>query len=574
MSFEKKSIRDIVLGINNDEYLLPVIQREVVWSMEQIERLFESIYLKYPIGSLLFWEYEVKEPEEYSFYRFVKEINEYKKIYNEKFSLHGRTQKIIAVLDGQQRLTSLFLGLMGQAKVHIKNKKWDKEQNFEVKKLYINLLNKDNYESTDDIEEIHNKIIYKDNKGYFKFKTEEDVKNSNFSKDNLWFEIGKILDFKNASDYKKYIPNIKSYNDEQQDRIQNTINDLFLTFNKDEIINYYKEETQDLDKVLDIFVRTNSGGTKLSKSDFLMSVIANNWNNAKDKINEKISAINHDYNFELSQDVFLRGCLLLTNNNIVINVKNFKNKTIKDIENNFDNIIKYIRLSCEIFNNYGFNKNNLTSKIIIVILALYLKENDVNSNRDIDFDIVKKWIYLTILSGVLGGQTNAYLTDLRKIIQNNKGKFPLEEIKKMSKEKNKNMDIDRDMLLNIVDKAEYGTQYAWSLLLILYPNHNYQYTKFSEDHIFPYSKLSKEQLEKGGNFIPNLQLLEILDNQSKQDKVPEDWIKEYCNNDLGKIKEYKERNFIPMDLELTMNNFDLFIKKRKEIIINKIMEKL
>ena len=266
--------------------------------------------------------------------------------------------------------------------------------------------------------------------------------------------------------------------------------------------------------------------------------------------------------------------MLLTNNNIVINVKNFKNKTIKDIENNFDNIIKYIRLSCEIFNNYGFNKNNLTSKIIIVILALYLKENDVNSNRDIDFDIVKKWIYLTILSGVLGGQTNAYLTDLRKIIQNNKGKFPLEEIKKMSKEKNKNMDIDRDMLLNIVDKAEYGTQYAWSLLLILYPNHNYQYTKFSEDHIFPYSKLSKEQLEKGGNFIPNLQLLEILDNQSKQDKVPEDWIKEYCNNDLGKIKEYKERNFIPMDLELTMNNFDLFIKKRKEIIINKIMEKL
>ncbi len=61
MSFEKTSIKNIIDGILDDEYLLPVIQRGLVWKTEQIEKLFESIYLGYPIGSFLFWKYKIEE---------------------------------------------------------------------------------------------------------------------------------------------------------------------------------------------------------------------------------------------------------------------------------------------------------------------------------------------------------------------------------------------------------------------------------------------------------------------------------------------------------------------------------
>ena len=37
-------------------------------------------------------------------------------------------------------------------------------------------------------------------------------------------------------------------------------------------MNYYQEKDQDLDKVLNIFIRVNSGGTPLSYSDLLLSV--------------------------------------------------------------------------------------------------------------------------------------------------------------------------------------------------------------------------------------------------------------------------------------------------------------
>jgi uncharacterized protein with ParB-like and HNH nuclease domain len=50
------TISEVVNDIHSKKYLLPSIQREFVWSPEQIKMLFDSLMRKYPINSFLFWE--------------------------------------------------------------------------------------------------------------------------------------------------------------------------------------------------------------------------------------------------------------------------------------------------------------------------------------------------------------------------------------------------------------------------------------------------------------------------------------------------------------------------------------
>ena len=57
MGFETPITISKAIGeIQSNKYLLPAIQREFVWSAEQIESLFDSLLRGYPIGSFLFWK--------------------------------------------------------------------------------------------------------------------------------------------------------------------------------------------------------------------------------------------------------------------------------------------------------------------------------------------------------------------------------------------------------------------------------------------------------------------------------------------------------------------------------------
>ena len=65
------TIAKVVEEIQANRYVLPAIQREFVWSAEQIERLFDSLMRGYPIGSFLFWKIDPGSLESFQFYRFM-----------------------------------------------------------------------------------------------------------------------------------------------------------------------------------------------------------------------------------------------------------------------------------------------------------------------------------------------------------------------------------------------------------------------------------------------------------------------------------------------------------------------
>jgi len=140
MSFQTPiTVKEAINNIHSKRYLLPAIQREVVWDVNQIERLFDSLMRDYPISSFLYWYVEKKNVNSYQFYEFVRNYHERDNPHNPKANVSGQDD-IIGILDGQQRLTSLYLGLLGSYAYKEPWKRRNNPQAYPVRKLYLNLL--------------------------------------------------------------------------------------------------------------------------------------------------------------------------------------------------------------------------------------------------------------------------------------------------------------------------------------------------------------------------------------------------------------------------------------------------
>ena len=567
MTYKTETIKNAVMSINHNKYLLPAIQRELVWDHKQIETLFDSILSGYPFGTMLFWRYKKDENnKDYKFYKFLSAYDEsaHRENHNAEHNITGKNE-ITGILDGQQRLTALFLGLRGHMILHKKGKWRNLSENYEKKFLFINLLyNKDSETEDEDIKP----------EFQLKFKTVKQAKaeNKSLSLDLYWFKIGDALDWKEKKDWKEVLVG-RELSENQRDVIEDVCSAIYenLINSNNPRISYYEEDTDSLDKVLNIFVRVNSGGTALDYTDFLMSMIINQWGDGREEINTAIDNISNDYDFDIPKDVFLRACLFLADENLNFKADNFKQNKIQKIKVNFESILSSLRKSCHIFKELGYSKDNLRSNLILLPLAYFIKINGVDKVKNDDIPNIKKWIQLSIFGRVFGSQTTSYLTRLRKEV-NWDNSFPLEGIIKVSNEANKNMDINEDRLEDIINRAKKGSQDCWTLLTLLYPSHNFRDVKFHEDHIYPYSKLSKKEKDDGGNFISNIQLLESRENFRKNNEEPERWPEDFCSAKNIPISRYKEDHFMPQDVDLTYDNFERFISARKNLIKTELLK--
>ena len=133
------TIKKTLDKIASNAYVLPAIQREFVWSPEQICRLFDSVMQGYPFGDFLFWCIQPGNSADYRYYGFVRE-------YHHRDNPHcpdlGElpNRQTIAVLDGQQRLTAFNIGLRGSMSVKLPYKRWSSLDAFPRRVLALDLL--------------------------------------------------------------------------------------------------------------------------------------------------------------------------------------------------------------------------------------------------------------------------------------------------------------------------------------------------------------------------------------------------------------------------------------------------
>lgn len=288
--YEKRSISEIVEEVNRI-YFLPDIQRDFVWKPEQVYKLFDSILREYPIGTFLFWilKGEFLQREKIKKLEFPL-LSDNENLENTSFNSE---KDYYLVLDGQQRLTSFYLVLKGN--YVIRNKACE---------LYYNVLSGVTEEEDD--------ILYE-----FKF-FDRDKGKTFIDKDKdgkvikAWYLVKNIYDvdmpFKIVNIMKTEIED--KYEISLSDLQRENCQKLAYSFKSIKLIYFYPETSPDYDKVLDIFVRTNSGGTKLGYSDLLFSTIKSKWNKARENFNELLSTINDNEKFSFDTDFILKTLLL------------------------------------------------------------------------------------------------------------------------------------------------------------------------------------------------------------------------------------------------------------------------
>ncbi|KVV14584.1 DUF262 domain-containing protein [Flavobacterium sp. TAB 87] len=583
MAYEKPiKIREAIEAIQEQEFILPSIQREFVWTPNQIELLFDSIMRDYPISTFLFWKVKAENLSKFKFYRFLSNYHERDRTHNEQAELSGSKDRM-AILDGQQRLTSLYIGLKGSDARKLPRYGWKNDDAFPAKKLYINLLKN----SEDSDKEFDFRFLSDHEIELFKVK---------YPNDFHWFKAGDILDFTNMMDIMSYLMNngltdTSRRTSEQTIYASTTLTKLYQVVNEQESINFYLEKSEQLDKVLHIFIRINSGGTKLSYSDLLLSIATAQWKKKDARVIihsfvDKINAVGNKFNF--NKDLVLKSCLVLTDlKDIRFRVDNFSTENMAKIENEWDNISKSLLISVKLINHFGFSGQTLTATNAIVPIAYFLNKNNIgeeilhHASQGKNRALIKEWLIRALLKKIFGGSPDNLYPTYRTIISENIGTFPLQILIDKYKGTNKSLEFQESNIEHLLT-TQYGSSFAFMVLGLLYPlNHDYT---FHQDHIHPKSFFNNKGLEKMGivlkedreefinnfNSLPNLQLIEAIVNIQKSAKPLNEWLKQTHPSD-EKQNSYKLLHFFPEDENLELVNFMNFFNKRKELLKEKLM---
>jgi uncharacterized protein with ParB-like and HNH nuclease domain len=566
MEYHPIVIRDVIKGINKD-YYLPAIQREFIWTTEKIEKLFDSIMGDFPIGSFLFWKVKEEKKHDWIIYEFIRNFDK-EAPHNEEADVNGINRDIFLVLDGQQRLTSLYLGLKGSYRYFY--------YRWRTSRLYLNLL-KHPVPNEDDPQELT-----------YQFEFRENTSSDNQGKE-LWYEVGRILDYEDAEDAKADIKEIVSNLDNDlQQNANKLIGRLHTKIHTVLTINYYEEKSQDYDKVLNIFVRANSGGVPLEYSDLLLSTATAKWNNlnARDEINnftDQINSIGTEYNF--GKDFILKGALYLTEDlPIQYKVKNFNRRNLLKIEDNWEIIKTYISMTVRLASKYGITLKNLVAPNALLPIAFFLMKRGNTSFEqsseinDVENQVrIRKWLILALLKNAFGGSSDTTLRNIREILlkESPLTVFPIEELLNYSEIELGFSDSEIERILGYM----YQGKYTFLILSLLYPDRDWKGMVFHEDHIYPKSEFTAAKLRRRGydttkiaaylsryNTIANLQLITDTENLSKSSKPFEKWL-------LTMDSSFMERHHIPEMSSYEFDLFEEFIEARKVKII-KVLKSL
>ena len=570
--FKDISIKDVIDEINRS-YFIPDIQREYVWlnnyKEKKIEKLFDSILRGYPIGSFLFWKLKSSDIEtdkgrtdddtklNFQLYKFIERYD-IRSPHNEKINIEQVVpEDLHIVLDGQQRLTSLFIGIRGSRTLRRPYAK-NETTAYEEKKLYLNLK----YHPTDDNPD----DIYA-----FDFFSSDGVPENDTN--NYWYKVADVLSL-DTTDIFKMVQNNQL---ETKDAI--ILQKLHNAICTDMLISYYEEDEKNLDKVLKIFIRVNSGGTALSYSDLLMSILTATFSSDIRGNMEKFVDVIAELGFSgFGRDHILKTCLILTDTNHIFNLKNFSKANISKIENSWVTITTTINDAVKIVKDLGY-AGFLQQSYVISIIAYYLltknySYNDISSKRLTDIDAIWQFIKAAQIKAFftsgLDGKLSAAINEIRQCsdFSDFNNRMANNHYLKVTAD-----DIEWMMELQYNNKT-----YLLPVLQTLYPSLDYKNSTFHIDHIFPRSKFNDQNTQLDSQYLEvkdyifNLQLLEGAENISKNDTHPEIWLQNHFNNDPNKIKNYKTSNYIDPDKSLEWNDFKSFMDFRtdkiKEALIN------
>lgn len=584
-SYEKPiTIESAINQIVARRYLLPSIQRNFTWSSEQICVLFDSIMRNYPINSLMLWAVNSSEVSEgFRFYTFLEKYIERFAENNPGFNTRGHGD-FFAVIDGQQRLTSLYIGLKGSYAYKLHRKWWPKSYDPAIlppRKLYLNIAAPLEPEANDDLM-LHD----------FQFLTDDGFARKPSDALNCWFEVGQILEFPRVETDDEVVDYVLDYLGKVEltgnVHARKTLSRLYHAVRRESSINYYVETSQEIDHVLDIFIRTNQGGTPLSFSDLLMSITAANWEEARERVDELVNHVRTDLGFSIDRNFVMKTSVMLTDGEVRFKVKNFDASSVAKIRSSWDDIRDTVSAAFRLVRGFGLNDASLRAKNAVIPIAYYLfhKGRDLEAGRrglfttinkpiahQADRNSVRQWLLMSLLRGVFGFAGDALLTNLRGTIRKNidgPGEFPLDQIIAGARGTTRDLRFDAEFIANLL-RTQKEDPACYAILALLQPQLDINQT-LHLDHLHPAVAFTAKRLDQAEfpkdapelrefyedpdnwNSLVNLHLLSESENTSKNDAPLREWLESRGETLIDPL--------IPAGTDLAFEAFPAFVTAR------------
>jgi hypothetical protein len=579
MSYQSLTIHQAINRLNK-KFFLPSLQREFVWDDRQIIRLFDSIMRGYPISSFLFWQPASSTARRWTTYKFLEEISDGGS-HSCVASLNGVSRPVF-VLDGQQRLTALNIGLRG---IYFAKEKyrWRNNPNaYKQTRLYIDLVRK-NTGAGDDRE---------DAETHFRFTFAESPAKS--TKKSCWFEVGKILNCQSSAKLNHHIRVVlktlpKSASHPARESVKETLRLLRRAIFETPTIFYHTETLPDYDRVLDIFVRANEAGTKLTKSDLLLSTLIANWEqeDARKEIHNFVDHLNRNLGSrnDLDKDFVIKACFVLCDLPVKYNISSFTRKNLKLVEKNWPAVKSALERCVNLSNQFGIDGENLSSANTLIPIAYYLYQNPAETLlggsrwESRNADTIRRWLTMALLNGVFGGSSDTMLSSLRDVLRSfgKKGRdFPTDKLNKAISQRGRSANFDEKAVAKLL-AFEYGDPHTFLALTLLYDEKAWGNIKHHQDHIFPKSAFSVAGLKRAGvpkadfepiiklrDHIGNLQLLTERENTQKRGQEFKVWIR-------TRKPMFRRIHLIPRSRRLySLKQFENFLAQRERLIRSRL----
>lgn len=556
---EKLTIYNALKNIENGKYVMPAFQRQFVWGMEQIEKLWDSILLDYPIATFLLWKVDdTNITKDTYFCRFLEEVtfDSRKQSDSTNYGLTSINTEYtdIAILDGQQRLTSLFLSLLGNACIR-PNYARKKTENKVLTKLLIE-LNK-NKVAVDE-EEYNSK----------KFDIKFSEKIARLSPTQ--FEIKIILEERFQNDDTREIAieeSIKNVPNDSKEYARTILNKLYNKIFIEKLIRYTEIRDMKQDDALEMFVRFNNGGKSLKKSEITMSILEAYWPSAKTEFGKIL--IDSYKNFDT--DFIIRSSLMLFGDVVKSTINKKISEDLKNNWNEFKNSLKNLE---SILHELKIDINRFSGSWNVLLPIIYYIYYNPDYTKNIN--ILRSYLLRAIFFTYFQSGTTGKLQQMKSKILDIDFDFTIDMLDSIPALKVTDGKIEDLLSLEKGDRVTGEVLYYISLDWI---NKSY---KYEQDHLHPDNKFNESKPYSVSiqdwsrwrgmrNRLPNLQLLEGRSNGSKSDMRLIDFYND-MNNEQKII--FHKQAFIPKDISLEIEKFEEFYNKRKDLLIQKIKELL
>jgi len=555
------NIISLLNKIKDNEIVLPGIQRDFVWSKEKIVKLLDSIMRGYPIGITLLWE----TYNDIQYRSFEKDY-----VSGNLYSYHENTQKrkINLVLDGQQRLQSLYIALYGKLdgeSLYFDVLSGRESDNLAEEKYLFDFAN------SNEIKKRNSLMLEQLNSNS---QQDEDFVPSYYLKVSDTFAMGAMQ----KKDIVRQLTEKLNLSREDELRIDLNLFRLDEAFSKDDNIlkaliideNFssdspYRKLEAD---VLEIFVRVNTEGTPLSRSDLIFSMLKLNWKESAEILPLFVKNINEGNSFEIGTDFIIRCLFAVSDLGARFDLKLLRRRSnVEKLRSNFQKCCDAIKSSVDFVQRDCWCSS---SRVIggyntMVPLVYYLFNTKNHEVRNDQVSNVRKAFFVFAFTRPFSRYADSRIwrfirSDLKPLLEKGDEKFPLEDAVSW---------VDYwESIETVKDLLQKNTLLSLHLVQGL-TGAKVQYRRNSPeiDHIFPRSILRKKGYDESIiNHFANFWILAKGKNQNKSNRHPSEYFMDVDEKIL-------EQALINKDY-LDYRRYTTFIRNRSELMTKKVKQRL